>query len=148
MSLPYPSNAPGDFYVANNECIACQAPEEEAPSLMTHNDSEKCGYHCYFHRQPESPEELEEAVYAVAVSCCRSVRYAGNDPNVIGRLEQLNSLDSCDAIPEEKRREATREVPRKPWLAAWLRNVFWNQVTTENTEATDRYPKKSDVDHR
>lgn len=40
----YPQNVPGPFFVGNEQCITCGAPENEAPSLMAHD---KNG-HCYF----------------------------------------------------------------------------------------------------
>lgn len=83
----FPLNAPGDFFVENGMCIACTAPEHEAPELMAHTDEEV--YHCYFRRQPETPEEVEHAIRAVYVSCCQAVRYGGNDPKILGRLEKL-----------------------------------------------------------
>jgi hypothetical protein len=82
----YPLNAVGDFYVADGMCIACTAPEHEAPDLMAHDPSAHAGYHCYFKRQPKTPEELERAIRAVAVGCCGAVRYGGRDPEVIRRL--------------------------------------------------------------
>ena len=61
----YPLNAVGDFYVANGMCIACTAPEHEAADLITHDPAAFAGYHCYFTRQPATPEELERAIRAV-----------------------------------------------------------------------------------
>jgi hypothetical protein len=45
-----PLNAGGDFYVENNMCLACMAPEYEAPELMGYD--EQTG--CYFKRQPKT----------------------------------------------------------------------------------------------
>jgi hypothetical protein len=70
-------------------CIAFTAPEHEAPELMAHAEHEKDGYHCYVRRQPETPEEVEHAIRAVYVSCCKAVWYGGNDPKILGRLERL-----------------------------------------------------------
>lgn len=85
--LRFPLNAPGDFFVEDGMCLACTAPEHEAPELMDHAEDEV--YHCYFRRQPETAEEVEHAVLAVYVSCCGAVRYAGSDPAILGRLERL-----------------------------------------------------------
>ena len=52
----YRLNAPGDFYATDGPCFACEAPEAEAPDLMAHYYDDD-GHHCYFHRQPETPEE-------------------------------------------------------------------------------------------
>lgn len=95
----HPLNAPGDFYVMNQLCIACKAPEHEAPDLMSHGD-ESQGYHCYFKRQPETPEEIERACRAVEVGCCESVRYGGRDPQILARLSEFGR-GACDHAEEE-----------------------------------------------
>jgi hypothetical protein len=83
-------NAPGAFYVEDQMCIVCHAPEQEAPDLMAH-DSGKYE-HCYFKRQPQTPEETERAILAEFVGCCGAVRYSGRDPAIIARLGK----DACD----------------------------------------------------
>jgi hypothetical protein len=94
---PYPKNAPGDFYVEHNCCITCEAPYHEAPDLMAHE--EEGDYpHCYFKRQPETPEEVERAIMACHVSCIAAVRYAGGNPKILKRFQELGSVDSCDVL--------------------------------------------------
>jgi hypothetical protein len=82
----HPLNAAGDFYVVDGWCIACEAPEREAPDLMGHECAERPGYQCFFRRQPGTPEELERAVSALLVGCCGAVRYGGMDRVIIERL--------------------------------------------------------------
>jgi hypothetical protein len=53
----HPANAPGDFYVLLDYCLACQAPEHEAPDLMAHEEAKDGHYHCFFRKQPSTPEE-------------------------------------------------------------------------------------------
>lgn len=112
---PHPNNAPGPFYVENDMCISCAAPEAEAPDLMGHVKED---YHCYFKKQPSTPEELNRAINAVAVSCCKAVRYGGTDPAILQRLAELCSVDSCDALqPSEGGDMATiidSPPPKKP----------------------------------
>jgi hypothetical protein len=98
---PYPKNAPGGFYVQNQHCITCEAPYHEAPDLMAH-DEEGDYRHCYFKRQPEAPEEVERAIMACYVSCVRAVRYAGRNPKILKKFQELGSVDSCDVLsPDE-----------------------------------------------
>lgn len=92
----YPLNAAGDFYVADGMCIACTAPEHEAPELLGHDHFSHAGYHCFFKRQPQTPEELNHAIMAVAVGCCRAVRYGGTDAAVLRRLAELGATEACD----------------------------------------------------
>jgi hypothetical protein len=91
----YPLNAAGDFYVADRLCIACTAPEHEAPELMAHDEAHD-GYHCYFRRQPSTPEELRRAIRAVGVGCCGAVRYGGTDPEVLRLLAKADAASACD----------------------------------------------------
>jgi hypothetical protein len=92
----YPLSVAGDFYVVDGMCIACTAPEHEAPDLMAHDSTADAGYHCYFKRQPATPEELERAMMAVAVGCCGAVRYGGTNPAVLHRLAELGTSTACD----------------------------------------------------
>src|SRR5687767_4801142 len=86
---PYPLNVPGPFYVENGLCITCRVPEYEAPDLIgfyedpsgTNRKS-----HCYFKKQPETPEEMERAINAMSVACCGAYNYAGDDLDLIQRL--------------------------------------------------------------
>jgi hypothetical protein len=84
----FPKNVPGPFYVGNDECIICLAPEHEAPDLMGFDEEAK---HCYFKKQPATPEELDRAARAVWVSCCGAVRYSGSDPVVLKRIAEVEA---------------------------------------------------------
>jgi hypothetical protein len=101
VSERHPKNAPGDFYVGKNECIACGAPEREAPELMSHT-REGGDYHCFFHRQPETSEEVEHAVWAVFISCCDSVYYAGKDDKLMAQLRELDRRYGCPSDSDGK----------------------------------------------
>jgi hypothetical protein len=90
----YPLNAPGPFYVEYDYCLICCVPEQEAPDLIgfyedgsgSHGNS-----HCYFKKQPETPEELDGAIAAMKLACCGCYIYEGNDPEIIRRLgDDLN----------------------------------------------------------
>jgi hypothetical protein len=92
----YPLNVEGDFHVEDGMCMACTAPEHEAPDLISFDPNTVAGYHCYFKRQPQTREELERAIMAVAVGCCAGVRYAGTNPEIIRRLREIGVPDTCD----------------------------------------------------
>ena len=93
----YRLNAPGDFYVENQECMACGAPEVAAPTLMN-SLHEPDATHCYFRRQPETAAETKQAIEAVCVSCCGAVRYGGSDESVIAELRRGGSAHACDQL--------------------------------------------------
>jgi ferredoxin len=88
-----PSNVPGPFYVAKDECITCGAPEAEAPSLIRHDDEHGS---CYFYRQPDSADDTHRAIRALAVCCVGAVRYAGKDPDILRRAADVGSANQCD----------------------------------------------------
>jgi hypothetical protein len=88
-----PSNAPGDFYVAKDQCITCGAPEAEAPALMGFDEGVSS---CFFRRQPANLDELNAAIRAIHFSCCGAVRYRGSDPYVQRKLADLGDLESID----------------------------------------------------
>ena len=80
-------NAPGPFYVVNQDCITCGYPHVLAPDLMAWEmNSEGREIHCYFRRQPETSQEIEQAVNAVKGSCCGALRYSGSDTEIIKRI--------------------------------------------------------------
>jgi hypothetical protein len=94
----HPSNAPGDFYVEEGLCLACTAPEHEAPKLLGHCEDANGHYHCFFKKQPRTPEETSQAVRAVHFGCCGAVRYGGSDHKIIATLIELGSGEDCDAV--------------------------------------------------
>lgn len=92
-----PLNAEGDFYVEKDMCIACMAPEDAAPDLMGYDHDTGC----YFKKQPETDEELDQAIEAVEVSCIEALRYCGNNPQIIQRLRRVKEIDGverCDVL--------------------------------------------------
>ena len=104
-------NAPGSFYAVGG-CLACGAPEYEAPELMSTLDDDN--WETYFVRQPETPEEVEHACRAIEVCCLATLRYGGRDPAVIRRLG--NRPEYCDHL-------LTDGPVRMPWEtdAQWLK---------------------------
>jgi len=95
----YEENAPGPFYVEKDTCLICRAPEHEAPTLMgyledPHGDAKN--EHCYFKKQPVTPDEVDQAIKAVRVSCCGALRYSGRNGEIISKLKALGLADRCD----------------------------------------------------
>jgi hypothetical protein len=88
----YPENVPGPFYVEDDLCILCAAPQAVAPDLIGMTQE-----HCFFKKQPKSRAELERAIQAVDACCCGAYRYAGDDPRVIARLNP----SACDNTPKK-----------------------------------------------
>ncbi|HZO86723.1 MAG TPA: hypothetical protein VFB38_00185 [Chthonomonadaceae bacterium] len=102
----YAENAPGPFYVEKDYCLICCLPEQEAPDLMGFIESPTAeGSHCYFKKQPATPEEMTRAVAAVRVCCCGALRYASNAPAVLQSLREAGLREAgleeqCDELSE------------------------------------------------
>ncbi len=90
----YPKNAPGPFYVENQECMICGVPHTVAPDLMAWDtDAENRPEHCYFKKQPTTPEEFSQAIEAIKSSCCGALSYKGSDPEIIKQLRKAGCRD-------------------------------------------------------
>jgi hypothetical protein len=87
----HPRNAPGPFYVVKGHCISCGAPQAEAPGLVTLDEGG-----CYFHKQPETPAEVNDALRAILVSCIEVYRYGGDEPTIRRRLAEIGYSHLCD----------------------------------------------------
>ncbi len=124
----FPKNVPGPFYTLGfrfadgsgwrGECLACEAPEVEAPDLLA--PLANGNYDTYFVKQPTTPEEIEEACRAIEVCCVVALRYGGTDPAIIKRLG--NKPAFCDYL-------LTNDTlvyigPPQP-LAWWRRAIRW-----------------------
>jgi hypothetical protein len=68
--------------------MLCGRPHTVSPDLLTWDRDDKGrAIHCYFKKQPENPDELEQAIKALEISC-GSLRYRGDNPEVIRRLHE------------------------------------------------------------
>lgn len=97
MARRHPLNVIGPFYAEDGGCITCGAPEHEAPTLIASID-EPAG-HCYFKRQPETLEEVEQAIRAIEVSCCGALRYDGDDERIRARVGEALRVDESPSEP-------------------------------------------------
>jgi hypothetical protein len=113
----HPQSAPGDFYVVNDECITCGAPHAVAPDLI--GWAKNVEYeHCIWKKQPQTPEEFEQAFAAFDASEVGCYRYAGDDPKIMARI----GLDFCDQTASDskprsvfaKLRQAVASLFRSP----------------------------------
>lgn len=100
----FPKNVPGPFYTLGfrfadgsgwcGDCLACGAPEAEAPELLA--PLTDGNYDTYFAKQPTTADEIEQACRAIEVCCVAALRYGGTDPAIIRRLG--NTPEYCDYI--------------------------------------------------
>jgi hypothetical protein len=89
----FEKNVPGSFYTTG-ECMACGAPEGEAPDLFAPLEGDN--FDTYFVKQPTTPNEIERACRAADSCCVNAVRYGGTDPAIIRRLG--NTAAYCDHV--------------------------------------------------
>ncbi len=78
-------------------CVSCGAPHAVAPDLIGWTDLEMG--HCIWKKQPETPEELEQAFSVFDASCVGCHRYAGTDPAIHERI----GPEYCDNAPPRPR---------------------------------------------
>ena len=86
----HPSSAKGDFYVENGCCTRCGVPETLAPDLI--GGSAGKSEHCYWKKQPETPDEIDRAIAILATQELGCHRYAGVDREILRRIDPEN----CD----------------------------------------------------
>ena len=85
--------------MVNQDCMTCGYPHVLAPDLMVWElNSEGREAHCYFRKQPETLHETEQAVKAVAGSCCDALRYCGSDPEIIQKLKDAGCKEAIDRL--------------------------------------------------
>ena len=87
----YKKNCKGEFFVADGACTLCLAPEDVAPNLIMSDNTS-----CYFYKQPEKEEEIDQALEALASSCCAGLIYNGRDTEIIKKAKDNKNIElSC-----------------------------------------------------
>lgn len=149
-----PKNMAGPFYTTGSpdqgtdaanpdnwwgDCMACEAPEAEAPELLA--DLNEDNADTYFVRQPATPQEITDACMAAQVCCVSALRYGGKEPNVISQLQ--NDPTYCDYIVDDDGQlrltvgENGELLPFATELAEQLnheRQLLWNEANAREDE--------------
>ena len=105
VPTPHPKNAPGDFYVEDGCCTACDLPQKEAPEHFEYDYSEgilgpsgqKVG-HCFIRKQPSNDLEMARMVNAMHVQELGCIRYKGTDRKVISLLRRKKLDEYIDDV--------------------------------------------------
>jgi hypothetical protein len=97
----HPSSVPGDFYVTNGCCTSCGLPETLAPDLI--GGVAANGDHCYWKKQPTTPDEIERAIDVVTSQELGCHRYAGREPEILKRL----APEDCDHFAQPSKRKGS-----------------------------------------
>lgn len=79
-------NVEGSFYTVSvgTDC-GCMIPEEIAPTLLKCTDDRR--YQTYFSKQPETVQEIMNAINAINTCPIHNIRYGGKDPKIIKDIE-------------------------------------------------------------
>ena len=93
---PHPKNAPGDFYVEDNCCLACGVPQIVAPDLFPIMDDSF--EHCFVKKQPSNQMELEQMLDSVKDSELACIRYRGTDPQTLAKIARMGEGSVCDEL--------------------------------------------------
>lgn len=79
----------------NGAAIACGA-EHRKPKHTLLAPLDDSNLDTYFVRQPESLEEIEQAINAMKLCCVDALRYGGREKQIISKLN--NDPDWCDYV--------------------------------------------------
>lgn len=94
VRIPFPENAPGDFYVEDGCCTSCRMPSEVAPSLFSYAEDG----HCYVSKQPSNGNEIHQMIQAFEVQDVGCIRYKGSNRAVMIKLIAGSEGDQCDHL--------------------------------------------------
>jgi hypothetical protein len=86
-------NVIGPFYVEDQCCTACGIPEHIAPELFAEDPR---SVHCFVRKQPGTAEEIDKVVEVMHSQDLDCVRYGGDDPAMLRRLDAENRARLCD----------------------------------------------------
>jgi hypothetical protein len=89
-SKSHPRSVPGGFYVEDGYCMACGVAHSIAPNLFSQTEEEI--WHRFGKKQPETREELDQAVKVLHTQELGCHRYSGSDPSMLAGLP----ADCCD----------------------------------------------------
>lgn len=78
----HPLNAPGGFYIENECCASCGVMHDEAPTLLAWDND----LHCFVAQQPETEDEIRQAIQAMMVMEMDCLRYGGADLRIRERV--------------------------------------------------------------
>src|SRR5689334_21062939 len=86
---------PGPFYVDAEACCDCES-DKGAPGLPFTRCFGPGGQpSCRFARQPETEQEITQAIEAINSCAAIAVRYAGIDKTI---LDRITGPECCDAL--------------------------------------------------
>jgi hypothetical protein len=108
--IPHPANVPGDFYVEDGCCTACNMPFSVAPDLFA---SQPDG-HCYVNKQPSEPREMHRMISAFTVQEVGCIRYKGRNRVIKIQLIGSGEGDQCDHLDSDLAK-LNQEVKADRW---------------------------------
>jgi hypothetical protein len=96
MSRPrYHLNVSGPFYVEDGCCLASCIAVAEAPDLL---ELDRTQNHCYFKRQPQTPEEVKDVLRTMKFAEADCLRYEGTDNAILRKLAEMHLAFDSDVL--------------------------------------------------
>jgi len=80
----HPKSVEGDFYAEDGQCLACGVPHLVAPALLAWVDEERS--HCFWKKQPQTPQGLEQAIQVLEVQELGCHRYNRQNSAILKRV--------------------------------------------------------------
>ena len=102
--VPHKLNVPGDFYVEDGCCTACDLPSAEAPGFFKFEETENSyhpglkAHHCYFCKQPADVQEVKLVIGAMQVQEIDCIRYKGKDRKIIKLMKDSGVAEFSDEL--------------------------------------------------
>lgn len=90
---PHPMNVDGPFYVGDGCCTLCDLPRTDAPDMFRVTEEQD---NCYVYKQPETEDELNRMIGALAAAETACIRCRSKDPTLLERLRAIGEEDPCD----------------------------------------------------
>ena len=93
-------NTEGDFYVEDGCCTMCGVPHAEAPEHFGGFDEKGEVTHdqCFVKKQPQTPQEEQLMVNAMAAQEMLCIRYCGSKKEILQKLVEAGEETQIDHL--------------------------------------------------
>lgn len=99
--IPHVKNVPGDFYVEDGCCTACDLPRSVAPEHFKYDEEEEYSS-CYVCKQPETKEELAKVLEALEMQELDCIHYSGQDKNILKDMQARKITCNSDFLQSQR----------------------------------------------
>ncbi len=126
-----PRNCPGPFYSIQVEGMDYGIEEELATNLLSEGS--------YFSKQPQTPEEIDQACDIVMQSYIAAFRYGGKDPDIIRNLHpavcDYSVNDIGEVVPTSHPSMQKQRLSHLKNPISLIARLFWRICGSKSIEA-------------